>query len=55
MCLYALPGHRPWRQNAAFGLLLLPVYWLTGNPAYLFLGIGALFLAGISLRPSRNA
>lgn len=55
MCLYALPGHRPWRQSAAFGLLLLPVYWLTGNPAYLFLGIGALFLAGISLRPSRNA
>ncbi len=36
-----------------FGALLLPVYLLTGNPAYLLLALAALLLAGIALRPRR--
>ena len=49
----ALPDRRPWRQNVLFGALLLPVYLLTGNPAYLLLALAALLLAGIALRPRR--
>ncbi len=54
LALACLPERRPWRQNALFGALLLPVYLLTGNPAYLLLALAALFLAGAALRPKRS-
>jgi len=50
----ALPERRAWWKNALFGLLLLPVYLFTGNAAYLFLAIGALFLAGLGVRIRRT-
>lgn len=46
--LLALPNRRPWHQTLLFGLALMGLYWLAGNPAYLFLSIGCLFLAGIA-------
>lgn len=52
--LCALPERRIWWKNALFGLMLLPVYLLTGNGAYLFLAIGALFLAGLGWRARRT-
>lgn len=52
--LTALPYRRSWRRNGWFGALLFGLYWLGGNPAYLFLGMSALFLAGIGLRGQRT-
>ena len=54
LAVCALPERRPWKQSALYGLLLIPVYLLTSNPAYLFLGLASLFLAGISLRLHRG-
>lgn len=50
LALLALPDRRPWHQNLLFGLALMGLYLLTGNPAYLFLSIGCLFLAGVARR-----
>lgn len=54
LAVCALPERRPWKQSALYGLLLIPVYLITNNPAYLFLGLAALFLAGVSLRLRRG-
>ena len=54
LAISALPERRSWKQRALYGLLLFPVYLLTDNPAYLFLSLAALFLAGVSLRLRRS-
>lgn len=54
LAVSALPERRPWKQSALYGLLLLPIYLFTNNPAYLFLSLAALFLAGVSLRLRRG-
>ena len=51
--LCALPERRAWWKNVLFGLMLFPVYLLTGNVAYLFLAVGALFLGGAGWRMRR--
>lgn len=51
--LTELPGRRPWHRSALIGLGLLAFYWITANPVYLFLAIGMLFLAGVTLRLRR--
>lgn len=55
LAVAVLPERRSWKQNLLFGALLMPVYLLTNNPSYLFLGLAALFLAGVSLRLRRRA
>lgn len=45
-----LPSQRSWKKSALSGMMLMPVYLLTGASAYLFLSIGMLFLAGVSLK-----
>ena len=54
LAVSALPAGRPWKQSALYGLFLLPIYLFTNNPAYLFLSLAALFLAGVSLRLRRG-
>ena len=46
----SLPSQRSWKKSVLSGMLLMPVYLLTGVPGYLFLSIGMLFLAGVSLK-----
>lgn len=46
----SLPMRRSWQKNAMSGLMLMALYLLSGNAAYLFLSIGLLFLSGLSLR-----
>ena len=51
----ALPGRKSWQRNALFGLMLMLLYLMGGNPAYLLLSIGTLFLAGIGLKQHHRA
>lgn len=51
----ALPGRRSWQRRVAFGVMLLLLYLLGGNPAYLLLSVGSLLLAGVDIRQRRHA
>ena len=48
--LRALIERRSWLRSAGFGLFLLALYLLGGNPLYLALAAADLLLAGLSLR-----
>ena len=51
--LRALIERRSWLRSAGFGLFLLSLYLLGGNPLYLALAAADLLLAGLSLRARR--
>ena len=51
--LRALIERRSWLRSAGFGLFLLALYLLGGNPLYLALAAADLLLAGLSLRARR--
>jgi len=49
-----LPTRLSWHRSLLYGLLLLLVYFITASAGYLFLGIAALFLSGVSIRAQRS-
>lgn len=52
--LIALPERRSWQKNLMYGCLFMFLYVCTGNGAYLFLSLAALFLAGVRIKIQRH-
>lgn len=52
--LIALPERRSWQKNLLYGCLFMFLYVCTGNAAYLFLSLAALFLAGVRIKAQRH-